>query len=320
MNEKARCSELFSKLIGYISSTFPQGSLSEEAGDLKAISTLIAKSELTESEDGLLAYLFTKNDLPCSNNPLDLAQLALSIIEPCASPHTEERKLTTAVDYIRVNSSVNVKIIQGDTPSIKVVANSKRNASKIITRESGNTLHIEQEPTVLMSRNGSVKSIIHGRVGQVISGGVVFGDNMNIDMRGDKMTINGQRMDDIFDSEYIEVTVRTLSTIELNGSSNVTYRNFSEKALAVTILGSGDISLSGNVNQLHGFVMGSGDIKAKELIAKNARLSITGSGAIKANVVNEVDASVTGSGDIKVIGNPAKRSKSVTGSGEIKLV
>lgn len=33
MNEKARYSELFSKLIGYISSIFPQGSLSEEDDD-----------------------------------------------------------------------------------------------------------------------------------------------------------------------------------------------------------------------------------------------------------------------------------------------
>jgi len=315
MLEQEQYTECFSKLLGFISSTFPQGNLSEDATDLRAISELIIKSELTEGEDKLLAYLFTKYELPYSKQPLAIVKLALAIIEPEASPFSENRKLSAAVNHIRINSGVNVKIIQGEAPSIKVIANSKRNASKMITRESNNTLFIEQEPTVIMGRNGSSKFRVEGRVGQVITGGV-FGGSMNIDMSGNKMIINGN---DVFASEYIEITVRQIASIELQGSSEVEYLGFSQKDLSVTIYGSGDVSLSGKVDMLIGRVTGSGDIRAKELIAKVADLSVTGSGDIKAQVTDDVRAVVSGSGDIRVSGNPKRNSKQVTGSGSIKI-
>jgi len=311
--------EYLSKLIEYIAATYPQGNLSEEAGDLKAISALINKSELAEGEEQLLVYLFTKYELTFSREPLDLIQLVLSIIEPNASPYSEVRRLSSSVTQIKAKASVNVKIIKGDKPSIKIVTNGKKNASKIITREEGDTLVIDQEPTVIMSKNGSVTSIIHGRVGQVFSGGVMFGGSMNINMNGDSMLINSQNVSEMRDSEYVEITTRTIESIQISGSSNISYKDISQTGLSVKISGSGSVALSGAVDYLRGKVSGSGDITAKELIAKNAELKVSGSGDIRANVTNHAEVEVSGSGDIKVIGKPTTKSKRCTGSGSIKF-
>lgn len=312
MNDCKNLPHIISKLIGHLSLMVSQTGLSEEASDLKAISFFLEGQLRTDAEKADFHKLFEKYQMAYSTDLASVVSLAVSIIEPVSSPFTDQRELGGSVSRIRVSSSVNVRIIQGETPAVKVVAHSKRNASKMITREDGDILFIEQEPTVIHSRSGATK-IIAGRVGQVLSN---FSGAMNINMSGDSITINGTN---ILDSEYIEITARQMTSIELQGSSDVSYENFNQKEFSVSLYGSGDVYLSGTVDDLKISIMSSGDVKGKNLIAKKAKLEVMGSGTIKANVANEVEALVTGSGDIKVTGNPVKQSRRVVGSGSITI-
>lgn len=312
MNNDKNLDQLISKLIGHLSLMVSQTGLREESSDLKEISFFLESQHQSNSKNADLKNLFEKHQMAYSTELSSVVSLAVSILEPVSSPFTDKRDLSGKVNRIRVNSSVNVRIIQGETPAVKVVAHSKRNASKMITREDGDTIFIEQEPTVIHSRSGATK-IIAGRVGQVLSS---FSGAMNINMSGDSITINGTN---ILDSEYIEITARQMTSIELQGSSDVSYENFNQKDLSVSLYGSGDVYLSGTVDDLKISIMSSGDVKGKNLIAKKAKLEVMGSGTIKANVANEVEALVTGSGDIKVTGNPVKQSRRVVGSGSITI-
>lgn len=313
MSVETQHTELYSKLLAFIATTFPYGDGCEEALDLKVIADSMSTANTSELDSTSLRQIFAKYEKPFSTNLIDVVQLALSIIEPSANGYSETRELSRAVNHLRVNSSVNVRIIQGDQPSIKVVANSKRNASKMITKVSGDTLVIDQEPTVTISQDGSAKTVVHGRVGRVFTN---FSGTMNINMRGDGIAINGSN---VLDSEYIEITVRQIASVEMRGSSDVSYKDFSQKDLSLSINGSGDAFLSGTVEKLDIRVSGSGDVRAKELVAKHASLMVSGSGSIKANVTTEADAVVSGSGEIKVVGNPSKKSERVSGSGSIKF-
>lgn len=312
MNNDKSLPQMISKLIDHLSLMASQSGLGEEASDLKAISFFLEGQLLSDAETADFKKLFEKYQMAYSTELTSVVSLAVSIIEPTSSPFTDQRELGGKVSRIRVSSSVNVRIIQGEKPGVRVVAHSKRNASKMITREDGNTLYIEQEPTVIHSRSGATK-IIAGRVGQVLSS---LSGAMNINMSGGSITINGTN---ILDSEYIEITVRQMTSIELQGSSDVSYENFNQKDLSVSLYGSGDVYLSGTVDYLNVSIMSSGDVKGKNLIAKNAKLGVMGSGTIKANVANEVEALVTGSGHIKVAGNPVKQSRRVVGSGSITI-
>ncbi|HQV37276.1 MAG TPA: DUF2807 domain-containing protein, partial [Flavobacterium sp.] len=65
---------------------------------------------------------------------------------------------------------------------------------------------------------------------------------------------------------------------------------------------------------------GSGDIKAFELVSENAKVNVSGSGDIKVNCTEFIEARVAGSGDIEYKGNPKKVDTKVAGSGTIKMI
>jgi len=61
-------------------------------------------------------------------------------------------------------------------------------------------------------------------------------------------------------------------------------------------------------------------LKAYDLTAQKANVSVTGSGDVKIMVSEDLTARVTGSGDIKYKGNPKKEDKKTTGSGGITSI
>jgi hypothetical protein len=84
------------------------------------------------------------------------------------------------------------------------------------------------------------------------------------------------------------------------------------------VTGSGDITLAGITGRLRGEIVGSGDLRAQDLAAKEAQVKVTGSGDATVDASEALDASVTGSGDVHYTGKPTQVRKSVTGSGAIE--
>ena len=68
---------------------------------------------------------------------------------------------------------------------------------------------------------------------------------------------------------YVEVSVPSLTALDLSGSGNITVTGIRASRLTVTVPGSGDISASGSVTQLDISIDGSGDAQFTGLIARN---------------------------------------------------
>ena len=68
---------------------------------------------------------------------------------------------------------------------------------------------------------------------------------------------------------YVEVSVPSLTALDLSGSGNITVTGIRASRLTVTLPGSGDISASGSVTQLSISIDGSGDTQFSGLIARN---------------------------------------------------
>jgi hypothetical protein len=286
------------------------------AEDLAFLSEVLEINGLSHSQNDRLKNLFESKDLPYSTAKTDIHHLLLAVLEDQPRQYTETRELDDRVCELHLTGSVNVNVIQGNIRSIRVVANSKRNAAKMLTSCSGTVLHIDQEPTVIYGKGGSSTFVVAGRVGQYIE---TNHGAINIDMRGNDIRINGSSATRALDAEYIEVTIPDLKVVQVKGSGDVNYIDFSQGELEARIAGSGDITLSGKVGRLSAIVKGSGDIRAKNLTAERASLTVQGSGDIRAHISNEVDAKIMGSGDIKIYGKPDKVQKSVMGSGEITV-
>jgi hypothetical protein len=137
----------------------------------------------------------------------------------------------------------------------------------------------------------------------------------------------------------VRIEVPQISSAGLNGSGNLSVRNFTGNSLTSTVNGSGKLALlnltgselsstingSGDVtatncsyNQLYARVSGSGKIKAAQILSDNAEASISGSGIIELTASQKLKARISGSGEIRYYGNPTATDVDVSGSGKVK--
>ena len=95
--------------------------------------------------------------------------------------------------------------------------------------------------------------------------------------------------------------------IDVSGSGNLTIKDAQSAKIATNLVGSGNIHLTGKVNDSNYEVSGSGDIDGSDLKAQNVKASITGSGNIKCHAEATLEANVSGSGDIIYSGTPLSK-------------
>lgn len=110
---------------------------------------------------------------------------------------------------------------------------------------------------------------------------------------------------------------RSITSCRSNGSGRSELRGINSVTLRLNLNGSGKIISKGRVDSLYAELNGSGDIKAQKLSARDAIVSLNGSGDIHVCAHSSISASLSGSGDIEVDGNPMKRETRIIGSGDI---
>lgn len=230
---------------------------------------------------------------------------------------TEERPLAAGIRNINLDGCVNVVIVQGDKPGLTIRCDDKNYLSKVLTSVSGNTLMIDNEPT-LVTQVGNTTSYFKGAVGNVSGHDVINRGSTLISKSNGYMQVSTS----FFGGTIAEVTVvlPEVSGVRIMGAGKVTYHGFTQDEISVEITGSGDVDLEGRAKRLDAEISGSGEVAAYDLVVNEARLKVSGSGDIRATVSQSVRARVSGSGKIKISGNPPERDTDVSGSGKIKFV
>jgi hypothetical protein len=114
----------------------------------------------------------------------------------------------------------------------------------------------------------------------------------------------------------VEVSVPSLAAVTLSGSGEVSVTGINAPRLTVSLPGSGALYMNGTVAQLHVTLGGSGLAQLDNLVARDVRAIVAGSGLIRVTATTSLNAAVTGSGAIMYSGNPQVTS-SVTGSGAV---
>jgi hypothetical protein len=114
----------------------------------------------------------------------------------------------------------------------------------------------------------------------------------------------------------VTVTLPALTALGINGSGDAYVTGVETDFLTVSINGSADVDVSGEVITVHVTVNGSGDVNARSLKAKKSKVSIAGSGDVEVAASDHLSVSVAGSGDVTYYGDP-KVTSAVSGSGEV---
>jgi len=89
------------------------------------------------------------------------------------------------------------------------------------------------------------------------------------------------------------------------------------KELESRIAGSGDVEVSGTAEDFSLLILGSGNVRGKELSGEKVKANIAGSGNVDLGTYKEIDVNIAGSGDLSYTGNP-KLSTRVAGSGKVR--
>ncbi|MEA3040421.1 MAG: hypothetical protein QOE79_2934, partial [Sphingomonadales bacterium] len=104
-----------------------------------------------------------------------------------------------------------------------------------------------------------------------------------------------------FDADNVR-GLRVEFSVEGSGSLHATRLN--ADALSLALLGSGRLDIAGAARTLAGIFQGSGDIAAPGLVAHEARISSTTSGAVALTVNGPAAVTNNGVGNVRILGRP----------------
>lgn len=105
--------------------------------------------------------------------------------------------------------------------------------------------------------------------------------------------------------------------LRLSGSGSMDL-DLKAKALQTEIPGSGTILLRGAADDQSADISGSGKIAGYGLATKRLEVTISGSGAVEANVSDDIVARISGSGSVYYLGRPERISEDISGSGVVR--
>lgn len=234
--------------------------------------------------------------------------------------YTREVRTIGSLQRLAVNGSMQVDVRVGPAPSLVVEADSNL-LPLIRTETSGDTLrissdrirtrnpvHIVYTVPVLsgVQANGSGRVNVDGLNGarlqaQVNGSGV-------LELAGEVSQLDAQ----LNSSGRLEANRLRASGAELssNGSGVLYAGDLRGEHATIGVHGSGKVLARGAVRYLMVNVTGSGSADLDGLASERGDLQSTGSGGIMANVRQDLIASTTGSGSVRVRGNPAQRKVS----------
>ena len=117
----------------------------------------------------------------------------------------------------------------------------------------------------------------------------------------------------------LEITLpgREFKKFGIAGSGNLVLQNLNQNRLKVSIAGSGSIKADGKVENAEIHIAGSGDADLGRVVSQVSEVHIAGSGNTDIAPSDEADIHIAGSGDVNLHSNPRKLETHIAGSGRI---
>lgn len=117
----------------------------------------------------------------------------------------------------------------------------------------------------------------------------------------------------------IKITMPKIIVINHSGNSVLVVSNLTGVSFKLENSGNGTATISGKIDTLEIINKGNGNTKARELIAKNAKIKCSGNGNVYTTVCNELTAKVSGNCSVFNFGR-AKFDAQSSKSGNARLI
>lgn len=121
------------------------------------------------------------------------------------------------------------------------------------------------------------------------------------------------------DSDRVKITViaPAVTRFEVRGSGDLDIRRYEQPALTLDVSGSGDVDAQGKVQSLTLDSSGSGHADLANLKARDAVVTVSGSGGGALFATDKARIDISGSGDVELQTEPKSTTTAITGSGQV---
>lgn len=248
----------------------------------------------------LIAFAYGMLRTHGQTNPTSAAGRALG---------SESRTVAPGVTSVELSGPIDLTLIQGDKPSLKV-RGEQRLLANVATELDGNVLHIGTKGMLFHHRRPLQVELVLPSLNALEVRGT--GDSIVDGFSGERLTVQ------LFGSGNVKFNGRFKQVAAgVHGSGDLSLNTGNSDAVALEMVGSGQIKTSGSCKTLNADLNGSGDLDAQHMASDQVTVNLKGSGTTNVFARRSAELTLRGSGDIKVYGNPDTRNVSRTGSGEV---
>jgi hypothetical protein len=142
-----------------------------------------------------------------------------------------------------------------------------------------------------------------------------------------RTTVNGERL--VIDTRErsfwmrdgesrVRITVPNLEALALNGATTGSVHGLAGEKASLILSGAGDLEVSGSVGRLIANVNGAGNLDLAHLVAGDATVVVNGTGNVRVQANDRLDATVNGVGNIEYLGKPRDLETAIHGVGSIE--
>ncbi len=135
-------------------------------------------------------------------------------------------------------------------------------------------------------------------------------DNVSLAVVGKTLYV-GNKKERRMENVKVIITAPELLCAIVSASGDIDVKNLVNEKFTATVIGSGDIELTGSCDDAEFTINGSGDIDADEFIVDVLKADVNGSGSMECVCVDILNANIVGSGDIELSRRP--RTMNVAG-------
>lgn len=143
-------------------------------------------------------------------------------------------------------------------------------------------------------------------------------DNLEADVHGGKLELDWDKSCEPDRDCKIELVVTELKEVSIHGACSAEIEDFRGDSFRYNLSGAGDLTMSGEVEDLKIRVSGAGEADTRDLTAKNVDIAVSGAGNASVHAENRIKARVSGVGKVVYYGDPDDEDTSVSGIGSIK--
>lgn len=204
-----------------------------------------------------------------------------------AQNEKQERDLPS-FNQVEVSGTVTVIIVQGEQQKVNVIARPEA-FEKIVTEVKNGTLKISDKG--IAEGDKKVEIILPELIRIKQTGATVVKSNGS------------------FKSPSLEV--------ETSGAS-LTSLNIETEVFSVNVSGAGEVRAKGSTTNLNVTITGAGNLRSYDLLVQKADVIISGAGAARIDVIEELNAKISGAGKVLYKNEPLQKKTDLSGAGEVR--